>query len=262
MQNCFRSLEREGVRHLLIGGQASVAYGAATFSEAVDLWVDPAPANFAALSRALRRAHAVIHKLTPPLESGYAPRGHGFHFVLPPDDAGPVFLDVMGRPPRVGPFARALARSTRVATAWGRIPVVGIPDLVELKKTRRAGDYDVITNLVRIRLAAAGPNPGIALLRWGLANCFRLDAAARILTVFPRSRRAAASLSLDWSQTLLAGWKPGEDIAETVAIETQGQLTAEMGRHQQGDIRYWSDILEELRTLRRAGGLLPEGRPL
>src|SRR5512141_1363680 len=41
--NFFQSLEDHRVEHLLISGQASVLYGAATFSEDVDLWINPTP---------------------------------------------------------------------------------------------------------------------------------------------------------------------------------------------------------------------------
>lgn len=41
IESFFQSLERHSVEYLLISGQATVLYGAATFSEDVDLWVKP-----------------------------------------------------------------------------------------------------------------------------------------------------------------------------------------------------------------------------
>jgi hypothetical protein len=41
IKNFFQSLEAGGVEYLLISGQATVLYGAATFSEDIDLWVNP-----------------------------------------------------------------------------------------------------------------------------------------------------------------------------------------------------------------------------
>ena len=38
----FQSLDTHRVAYLLISGQATVLYGAATFSEDIDLWVEPA----------------------------------------------------------------------------------------------------------------------------------------------------------------------------------------------------------------------------
>jgi hypothetical protein len=40
MRRLFRSFEKARVR-LLISGPASILYGAATFSEDVDIWIDP-----------------------------------------------------------------------------------------------------------------------------------------------------------------------------------------------------------------------------
>jgi hypothetical protein len=43
--NFFQSLGSHGVEYLLISGQATVLYGAATFSEDIDLWINPTPEN-------------------------------------------------------------------------------------------------------------------------------------------------------------------------------------------------------------------------
>ena len=67
MQRLFQSFERSGVDYLLISGQAAVLYGAATFSEDIDLWVRPSSANSRRLLRALSLCGARVHKLTPPL---------------------------------------------------------------------------------------------------------------------------------------------------------------------------------------------------
>ena len=83
MKSFFRNLEREAVRYLLISGQASILYGAATFSEDVDLWIAPTEANIGRFIRALHRSKAVVHKLTPPLTQRHFRRGHGFHFRVP-----------------------------------------------------------------------------------------------------------------------------------------------------------------------------------
>jgi hypothetical protein len=41
--NFFQSLDRHKVEYLLISGQATVLYGAATFSEDIDLRIHPTP---------------------------------------------------------------------------------------------------------------------------------------------------------------------------------------------------------------------------
>ena len=111
MRSFFRSLETEAVRYLLISGQASILYGAATFSEDVDLWVAPAAINIDRFIRALHRSKAVAHKLTPALTVRHSRRGHGFHFRVPSPGMPEWYLDVMGQPPRVGGFSAAARRA-------------------------------------------------------------------------------------------------------------------------------------------------------
>ena len=41
----FQHLEAEGAKWLLVSGQATILYGAATFSEDLDLWVIPTEQN-------------------------------------------------------------------------------------------------------------------------------------------------------------------------------------------------------------------------
>jgi hypothetical protein len=180
MRSLFRSFERDALEYLLISGQASVLYGAATFSEDVDIWVRPKAANLRRLSSSLASCRARVHKLTPPLTLRNAKAGHGFQFVVP-DTPLPVYLDVMACPPRVGSFEDAMSRAQRLPTDWGVLPVVGIQDLVALKKTRRLADYDIISNLAQVRLAEAGPAPSRILLRWTARHCFRAEERAALL---------------------------------------------------------------------------------
>ena len=164
MRSFGRSLRRHRVEFLLISGQAAVLYGAATFSEDVDIWIRPTAVNLKRFLKALASLKARIHKLTPPLTLENLRKGHGFHFVLP----GPVYLDVMGKPPRVGAFETCRRRSVRMKTEWGEILVLSIPDLVEIKKTRRLGDYETISALARIHLAS---DPA-RLRTWAARNTF------------------------------------------------------------------------------------------
>jgi len=56
--NFFQNLEHHGVEYLLISGQATVLYGAATFSEDIDLWVNPTETNRSRFLSALRDSEA------------------------------------------------------------------------------------------------------------------------------------------------------------------------------------------------------------
>jgi hypothetical protein len=241
MRNFFRNFEREAVRYLLISGQASILYGAATFSEDVDLWIEPSAVNIGRFIRALHRSRAVAHKLTPPLTVRHARRGHGFHFRVPSASASEWYLDVMGKPPRVGNFSAAARRAARFQTAWGSVPVVAIQDLVEMKKTRRIGDYDVISKLacIRLRTAARVSRP---MLQWALRNVFRPEDAQWIFETWPAARSLPVLDERVWLRTL--------------SLE---KLMREIVRLQRADLQYWSAIIDELRDMRRSGALIAEG---
>jgi hypothetical protein len=45
MRSLFRAFEREGVRYLVISGQACILYGASQFTEDLDVWIQPTPKN-------------------------------------------------------------------------------------------------------------------------------------------------------------------------------------------------------------------------
>jgi hypothetical protein len=232
MRSLFRSFERFGLDYLLISGQASILYGAATFSEDIDIWVRPSPQNLARMLRALASCRARFYKLTPPVTVRFARAGHGFHFAVP--GRIPTYLDVMGRPPRVGSFDAAARRARWVSTAWGRLPVVSIEDLVALKKTRRLADYDVITNLVQARLREE-PRPGRGLLRWAARNAFRAEDRLSYL------RRLGASVT---------------------AARCRAEISRELARCQARDTAYWRRIIRELRRLRADDRLVPLGLPV
>ena len=107
--NFFQSLSDHGVEYLLISGQATILYGAATFSEDIDLWIHPTSENCDRFTAALRACQARFYELTPQLTAENLMRGHGFHFLLPGGNEPDVSLDVMGNPPRVASFATSLA---------------------------------------------------------------------------------------------------------------------------------------------------------
>lgn len=230
MRKLFRSFERAGVEYLLISGQATVLYGAATFSEDVDVWIRPTRQNADRMLAALASCRARVYKLTPEPTQRNLRFGHGFHFVVP-DRPLPIYLDVMGRPPRVGAFGRARRRARAIDAGWGVLPVVHPVDLVELKKTRRLADYDIITNLALIHLAESEP-ASRTLLEWTLSNCFRAE------------ERAALASRMGIRTTI-------SRCAQSVARE--------ISRLQEADRRYWTPVIGELRQWYRDGSLWPEG---
>jgi len=70
MRRLFSSFERAGLEYLLISGQATVIYGAAMFSEDIDIWIRPTLTNAHNLLTALSEQQARVHRLTPLIDCG------------------------------------------------------------------------------------------------------------------------------------------------------------------------------------------------
>jgi len=262
IKSFFRSLETQRVNYLLISGQAAVLYGAAHFSEDIDLWVEPAVDNINSFAEVLRIHKARYYKLTPKLEAKALNAGHGFHFTLP-DETGPeVYVDIMGRPPRVGDFPAAATQSVVMDSEWGGLRTIGIKDLIELKKTQRLQDYPVISKLVLRYLAErvlslVGDSLKTDLL-WGLANLFTLDAVEELFAF----HATAAEIEGDETVAPLirfgAALRQGEQDTQLEEQATQS-MSARMAELQQQDRLYWRDIIQQLRQMRANGELVPEG---
>jgi hypothetical protein len=257
--NFFRSLREQGVESLLISGQATVLYGAAAFSEDIDLWINPTAENCACFLAALRACQARYYKLTPPFEVAYLLRGHGFHFTLPGETGG--FLDVMGQPPRAGSFGTARGAAKWMDTDWGRVLTIGIKELVELKKTQRLDDYPIISRLALAwfehldRAATATA----ADYRWALENVFTLSELRRLFEAHPA---AVAALPVATPAALSEFARRVQDqggAPEQIETEVSGWMQQHMERLQQADRGYWRGIIAELRRLRATGQLVPEG---
>ena len=252
MRNFFQALEQHQVRYLLISGQATVLYGASTFSEDVDLWVEPTVANWRRLRAALHQASARAYKLTPPLTLRYARRRHGFHFTVPDHDspAGVGYVDIMGVPPRVGTFRGAWQRARWFMTDWGRLRVVAPADLVFLKQTRRLADYAVISALVRI---ACRPLRSRALWEWAVRQTYEADDLLAFWKhARPAWRRKAATCRPAIRLLCSAETKP-------TRLQVSHALLMEMESAREADRLYWRPVLAELRQLQRRRQLLTVG---
>jgi hypothetical protein len=257
IESFFRDLNLSGARYLLISGQASVLYGAATFSEDIDLWLEPSQQSID-LFRSVLRAHAAaFYKLTPPFELEIISRGHGFHFVLPQGGENDTFLDVMGCPPRTGLFVTALESSNLIETEWGLVPTIAIRDLVELKKTQRIEDYPVIG-----RLALVAATEGLAdpeQLRWVVHNIFTLPELRRLFEEVPEILYLWPEDQEVEMRQLGVQIVGGAEVTEAAEKAVQDLLQRRLGACQEADRRYWRPIVAELRAFRRNNQLMREG---
>ncbi len=257
----FRRLEGEAVDYLLISGQATILYGAATFSEDVDLWLSPAAANLERFISVLRSCAARYYKLTPPLALENLQRGHGFHFVLPGDASGSEFyLDVMGKPPRVGGFEQAATGARYFDTDFGRVHTVGIKELVEIKKTQRPADYPIIGRLALAHLNDVSATEGDLL--WALENTFGLP---ELRTLFAEHRSLLESALPVLSEPFDRAARTFLDLGElTPSLEDDldAHFDSQGAALRRADRAYWRGIIDELRALRAKGALMQEGQPV
>lgn len=245
------------VEFLLISGQAAILYGAATFSEDIDLWINPTAENCHRLRAALVGMRAKYYKLTPPLVVSYLKEGHGFHFLLP-SGAMDVFVDVMGSPPRVSSFPQAIKRSRRMTTPWGRIPVVSIPDLVELKKTQRLEDYAVISRLVLAHCRNPSTAINVTTAAWAFANMFDFSG----FTALAKRYQAIILSSADRRMTALKRMvRPlsGGDFPQRVQDALEADIMRRVQSCRRADQVYWKPIITSLKRLRRQGALMRAG---
>jgi hypothetical protein len=257
--NFFQSLDRNQVGYLLISGQATVLYGAATFSEDIDLWINPTDQNRDRFLLALKECEGRYYKLTPPLSVEHLRRGHGFHFILPGGESDEIFLDVMGNPPRAGSFTESMAGACWMETGWGRVHTIGIKPLVELKKTQRLEDYPIIGKLAVAWFDQPQSGRTDADFLWALQNIFTLPELAVFFTEHPAAVHIAQEKfsreAGEFGRQILA---KGE-VAESVERHVGEILQSRISGLQQADRQYWREIIRELKELRAAGQLMPEG---
>jgi hypothetical protein len=170
------------------------------------------------------------------------------------------FLDLMGRPPRVGPFAEARARAQVFDTEWGPLPTAAIEDLVELKKTQRPRDYPIISRLAVARVERAAPARAEEVLRWAFENIFTLAEFRRLVQAVPRSARLLPQGSVG-ARAAGALANDGE-LDPALEDELEEWFDERMAPLRRADRHFWRSVIDELRQLRADGRLAAEGSPV
>jgi len=256
----FQRLNYLQVAYILISGQASVIHGAATFSEDIDLWVEPTLDNWYKFLKVLKDVNAKVYKLTPPISIELIKKGHGYHFQIPSktDKIGFWFLDVMGSVPRAGTFRDCLKNVVRIKTEWGELPVMGIRDLVELKKTRRLEDYPVISNLVRIEYENLSSkriknNDWI----WILKNSFDIEDILEYLKSYKIAQAVACGIQRKCVRLCLKAVNNPEK--KEYIRNASNEIALEIEKLREQDRKYWAPIIDELKNLSQKNMLLPVG---
>ena len=163
-----------------------------------------------------------------------------------PFQGGAFRIDVMGRPPRVDDFRQAWRDAEKAQIGGVACKIVDVGRLVDMKKTQRDRDYEVIGRLAAqaFHYADRHPKARAALGPW----------LAREL----RSAELLLALARRWPngrQVLRSSGRPVCDLAAEASRGSEGSircaLDEEAEEYKRKDREYWRARLAELRGLRR-----------
>jgi hypothetical protein len=231
------SMRKNGVRHLLMGGQACVFYGAAEFSRDLDLVVLLDDANLERLRQALAELGAEPIAI-PPLDRDTLRRGHSVHFRCQRPDVAGLRIDLMSVLRGVPSFEQLWARRTTIEVGGKTVHLLSLPDLVLAKKTQHEKDWPMIRRLMEQAFLSTAEQPPGSIGFW-LAELRSPELPLEVVERFPaeatKSPRAAVQAALRKDRT---------------AIEEQ--LGAEEKAERAADRQYWVPLKAELERLRRA----------
>lgn len=141
------ALNGAGAKYLVIGGVACILHGHTRATRDVDILIERTPPN----------ARRVLEAL-----SGL---GYGFAREWTPDEILRRPITIIGDDPLVDVFTvawsvkyeGAVKRSSRIDVEGVKIPVIGLDDLIETKRTGRlqdAADIEVLEEIKRLRGSA------------------------------------------------------------------------------------------------------------
>jgi hypothetical protein len=242
-ERVLRAFEEAGVKHLVVGGQAAVAYGVSQFTLDADLWVEPTARNLVRLRRALAGLQARLRFL-PPLELRYLKRGHGVHFTIP-HGSETFYLDILGKPPRVDSFDQAWRSATLIDWRSLQVSIVDVRRLVATKKTNRDQDYVAIQRLGELvfKQVRHQPKERADAVDWLLRESRTPGHLKTVARSWPEAKAALPNIS-----------RPAALLAAQNARlpEIENALDEEKRQYQQANLDYWKPLLHELRSIRSA----------
>ena len=98
------------------------------------------------------------------------------------------------------------------------------------------------------------------MLRWAVTNLFTAESFFFFNEHYPKWAKSPPP-NLPPSLARVAG-RAAEEISDAVVATATRWMAASMARHQLADRRYWCEIINELRQLRRDGILMRENSPV
>lgn len=232
-------MKSNGVRALLMGGQACVLYGAAEFSRNIDFAILADGANLERLRMALAELEAEVVAI-PEFRFEYLERGHAVPFRCRHEEALGMRVDVMTRMRGVAGFAELWERRRTIEWDGLLVDVMSLADLVNAKKTQRDKDWPMIRRLVeRAYYEFQG-----GIDEEVVPFLFRELRTAELLIEFSKEHRATAE-ALSRERPLLVSALNGDVAGLEGALELEEKLERGLDRE------YWKPLREELERLRK-----------
>jgi len=229
------------VRHLLMGGQACVFYGAAEFSRDCDIVVLADERNFARLTDATGELQADCIAV-PPLQWKYLDRGHAIHFRCKHPDATGIRLDVMTKMRGCGNFSELWEQRTTIEDASGAVyELLGIEDLVRAKKTQLDEDWLMIRRLVDAHYDQNRDEPTDDRVRFWLRESRTPEVLIRVAAERPDLLREMLPVRPLLVETM---------SASRTALHQE--LEKEKLDEMETDAAYWRPLMRELESMRSA----------
>ncbi len=228
------------VRHLLIGGQACVLYGAAEFSRDCDIVILAEEANFENLNAALAELQAECIAI-PEFKAEYLQRGHAVHFRCRNPDVDGLRIDVMSKLRGCDPFEKLWERRTTIQdeNANAVYEVLAIEDLVRAKKTQRDKDWPMIRRLVEAHYDENQDDSNEAMVQFWIRESRTPSMLSELIDRFPDKLTSFAATR---------PWLVSIDANDVKQIEAFLRLEEDAER--QADEEYWRPLKEELVQLR------------
>jgi len=233
------TFSRHDVKALLMGGQACILYGAAEFSRDSDFVVLADQENLGLLQSALRELRAEVIAV-PPFEVPYLEKGHAVHFRCRHPDVAGLRIDLMSVLRGGDPFEALWNRRQTIHLEGGavRVHVLGLPDLVQAKKTQRDKDWPMLRRLLEADYLADVRPSREKILFWLMESRT------------PEILRRLCQTYADQAAPIAARRQAVDDALSGDLDKVAASLAQEEAEERRRDTEYWKPLRRELELLR------------
>jgi hypothetical protein len=232
-------MKKNGVRCLLMGGQACVFYGAAEFSRDIDLAILCDPANLDAIRQAFHELKAECIAV-PPFEKQYLDKGHAVHFRCHGPGVERLRIDILATMRGVDEFRELWERRTIIQIDDLEVDLMSLPDLVRAKRTQRDKDWPMTARLLEAHYYQNKKSATCQVVRFWLNEIHDRELLQEIADAFPEEARDAANRRSALECLLTGNQRGAEEL-----------LREEIEQEKRMDREYWAPLRQELSQLRR-----------